>query len=320
MSYNPNYPPGGYNPNAPQPGAQQYNQQPAQQYNQGFPGPQNAQPAPMQYNQAPAGGMAPPPCYLPDDKATAELYRQHAVESASMGPGGGAQYVKWPGPGGAPWDANVRAPFESTVTVRIAPAFGPTHNFFVASTTHFWKSNRKPRGASMNCPGPATCLICQAREAAMAASGGDPAAQTRIKDMARPRHQYLYNVILVENYQGHFGKDGVMRPFILSAGAGLHRAIGDIIEGRGGASQVIPYQMGRPLKIKRKKTGPYPMDIDYSVLDMDPIPLDQAFWPALSNLWDLTELTKAPDQATMLAAVQDLGLSVAPPGPGGALW
>jgi hypothetical protein len=258
-----------------------------------------------------------PQFYMPDEAATAELYRAHAAEVAQYGQGG-ANYVKWPGPGGAPWDNNVRAPFESALVIRIAPAWALNSNFFKPQNSHFWKSYRKPKGNSLNCPGPEICLICQAREAAMASGQGDPQAQQKIKDSTRVRRQFLYNCFVLDNYQGHFMKDGTMRPFILAAGAGLHHAIGDIIEGRGGLSQVVHPQMGRPLRVKKKKTGPYPMDIEYSVLDLDPGPLDPAYFPALGNLWNLDDLAKAPDQAAMLAAVQDLGLPIpgGAPGPG----
>ena len=93
--------------------------------------------------------------------------------------------------------------------------------------SHFWKSYTHPQGRGLGCPGPDKCLICQGREVAMASP--DPQVAERAKNFAKVRTQHLYNVALLENPNGHFGEDGVMKPIILGAGAFLHKAIGDII-------------------------------------------------------------------------------------------
>ncbi|OGO08176.1 MAG: hypothetical protein A2Y61_00395 [Chloroflexi bacterium RBG_13_60_13] len=272
-----------------------------------YPPPYYQQPQPTTTAPTPGAGGQVPQYHLPDDSAVAQAYQQHAQEAASWGQGSGPQYVKWVGPAGQTrWDASVPAGYEASVYVYILPPWAAGKGIFNATRSHFWKSMTSPSGTSIGCPGSDRCLICQAREVAM--RHPDPQMVERAKQFGRVRSQFLYNVVLLDNPNGHFGQDGLMRPFILGAGSLLHKALGDIIEDKRGAINVVDPMRGRPIRLKRRKTGPQMMDVEYSAIAQDPMPLDPGFYPCLQNIWDLEKLDRQPDMEAMTKAVQDMGL------------
>lgn len=323
------------NPNVPvqpQPGQQMVQQpvpqQPVQQ--PGYPVPPAPAPQPVQPGQAPhpstfvqPGAMVPaqpqpqpgvmPQYHIPDDAAVLAAYQQHRQEAATWGTGGDRiPFVKWPGPQGqTKWDKTVPIGFEASIYAYILPPWAQGKNIFRMVKSHFWKSYNFPNGTSIGCPGSAHCLICQAKEAAL--KQPDLNLQKRAKDFGRVRTQYLYNVVLLENPNGHFGQDGVMRPFVLGAGAFLHKAIGDIVEDKKGALNVVDPMRGRPIRMKRSKNGPQDMDIQYAAIAQDPASMPSQFYPCLQNIWDLDKLDKQPNMDDMVKAVQDMGLPL-PPG------
>ena len=242
-----------------------------------------------------------------DETVVEESYQQHKDAMNRM-KSGGINFLKFPGPGGSDWGSGTPIGFESTLTVYIAPPWAPGKNIFKPSLSHFWKSTASPRGISIGCGGPAVCLVCQARDAAF--NGTDGAMKERAKTIGRVRKQFLYNVVLMDNFPGHFDGAGVMRPFILGAGSQLHKAIGDLVEGRGGAVNIVDPWRGRPLRLKRRKTGPENMDVEYSALDMDPMPLPVEFYPVLQNLYDLDTLDKVATHEDMVRAVNEMGFPI----------
>lgn len=305
MSNGPYYPPPpGYPPQQPQ-------GQP-----QGYP-PQAQPPAqpPAQPQATPPGQPGQLPAYhMPDESAVQAAYQQARQEAQRFGQNGdGPQFLKFPGPQGQTrWDASVPVGYESVVEVYILPPWAPGKNIFMPTRSHFYKSQASPQGTSIGCPGGDTCLVCQAKDYAMGLP--DPRIQEQAKNYGRVRKQFLYNVVVLNNPNGHYDpQTGVMRPFILGAGVLMHNAIGDLIEGRGGAMNIVDPMKGRPIRLKRRKTGPQMMDVEYSALDSDPRPLPPEFYPCLQNLWDLEAMQRTPDYNDMMKAVTEMGL----PLPGG---
>lgn len=329
----PQYPPQPY----PQP-AQAYPVQPAQPYPmqpaQPYPAPPAYPPQPTPYpppamppppmgmppqppGAMPMQGMPPqaagplPSYYIPDEQTVQAGYQVARDSLARMSDGGQrAQFVKFLGPTGETKWASVHPGYVANLPVYILPARPaqpgqPPSNIYIESASHFWKSMSRPQGMTIQCPGPDKCLICAARQAGLAHP--DPQVQKRAKDFARVRTQYLYQVVLLQYPAAHLGKDGVMRPQILGAGKKLHTAIGDLIKNRGIARIVDPMH-GRPIMLKKAKTGREERDVDYGALDLEPAPLPQMFYPALQNMFDLHEFVKPPSQEDMMRAVQDMGL------------
>jgi len=273
---------------------------------------------------APLGSPAPnftapggvPAFHMPDEEMVRASFREYQEEAERSG-GSRAQYVKFPGPGGQPkWGNDVPVGYEVALQVYLLPAWASGKNIHRKVRSHFYKSHQHPRGSSLNCPGPESCLICKARD--LGINSADMMMQTRAKDYGRVRTQFLYNVVILDNPHGHIDRSGVMRPFILGAGATLHGAIQNYIAERGLINIVHPLS-GRPLRIKRRKTGSNEMDVEYSVVDMNPQPLPQYFYPALSALWDLDGEDKVATVEQQVRALQEIGLPIPAEAVGGSM-
>jgi hypothetical protein len=251
------------------------------------------------------GGV--PAFHMPDEEMVRASFREYQEEAARSG-GSRAQYVKFPGPGGQPkWGNDVPVGYEVALQIYLLPAWAPGRNIYRRVRSHFWRSFQHPRGSSLNCPGPESCFICKARD--LAINSSDMMMQKRAKDYGKTRTQYLYNVAVLDNPTGHIDRSGVMRPFILGAGAMLHEAIQNFIAERGLLHIVHPMS-GRPMRIKRRKTGTNEMDVEYSVVDMNPMPLPPYFYPALGALWDLDAEDKVNTAEQQMRAVQEIGLPI----------
>ena len=313
------YPQPGFQQPAQQPQYQQPYQQPQQP--QGYPPQQPYQqqggmyPNPPQGAQLPAGygqpqpASPPPPATMPaayavDDNALAADYKRAKEE---MQRGGGMGFLKVPGPQGqVKWDSSVPIGYEGSVFVHICGPWAQGKPIFVRKKKYFWMSHSKPKGTSIIAP-PQGDMIEQALE--YASSSQDPNVQKFLKDFGKPRNSYVYQVLQLDNPAAHVGQDGVMRPLILDEGKQLHTAIGDVFNNAEGASNIIDYQRGRPIRIVKKKTGPRNMDIEWTAMPaMNPTPVPQEFWPALQNLWDLEKFVKYPTVEEMQAAIIDMGL------------
>lgn len=296
-------PPQGFPPNqAPQGYPQQpqgYPQQPAQGQPQGAPGGY-----PM---QQPVGA----PMFAINEQATREGFEQAERDLKSKG-GTFAQFLRFPGPTGeVKWGQDVRVGFESRLLVRICPPWNEKGLVWVKSMTHFYKSAQNPRGANIVCTGP-DCKVCAAAHSAMA----DPQLEKKAQEWGRVRTQYLYNVINLSQRALHVYQDGIYRPLIFTMGAQLHGDMKRLVDARGGMASIADVQQGRPLWFSKKKTGMEQMNVEYGLIDAEPQPLDQSFYPILQNLWNLDEQVKAPSEEDVVKAITEMGLPV--PGSGGS--
>lgn len=279
-----------------QPMQQQPMQQPMQPMQQPVPG----VPGPGGPMTAPAG---PPQLYIPSDEAA--ILASYKQAKTSLGGGAGVkQYAKFLGPQGQTrWDG-VHVGYEGSILARILPAWAPGKSFFAEIRSHFYKSTQHPKGTSIGCVGEG-CLICAARQAGL--DHPDPAMQEHAKNYGRVRKQYAYNILQLDHPEAHMCEDGVMRPFILQASATLHVAIGVIINDQGLASLLDP-MTGRPVVLKKIKTGREERDVDYAAIHRDSEPIPQVFWPALENLHDLEREQFNPTVADQMTAVQAMRL------------
>lgn len=283
--------PQGYAPPVQQP---QYPQQYPQQQ------PQYPQQQPQQQAQypAPAAQLPPPPAQMPashavDDQQAQAAYRDHAERSSGFDDGPRPSFVKWLGPNGQTNWNGVNVGYQSHLRMLICSPWAPGKPVFMKQTSHFmlYQGEGGMKQGSVNC-GRDGCRICGAVEAGMVHH--DEAVQKKAK-RSKTGYANLYNVFLLDTPQAHVGQDGIMRPFVLSAGSKMHKAIGDLADARGGMSAFANFEMGRVLQITKRKTGPEQMNIEYSVLDFDPIALPQEFWPGIPNMWDLEDLCKPGD-------------------------
>jgi hypothetical protein len=248
---------------------------------------------------------------MPDEQQVEAAYRQHAEEAASWGSGGDAQFLKFLGPQNqTKWDASVPAGFQAALNVFILPPWAPGKNYFHRVDSHFWKSHQHPQGTSVGCPGPETCPICQARKIGF--DSADPEVAERAKRWGRVNKEYLYQVAVLDYGPQAHAPAGVMRPFILSAGATLHKQIGDVRDAVQGSRNLIDPQQGRPVRVTKRKTGREIREVEYAAMPLDQQPLDPAFYPLLAQLYDLEKFQKDADQAKLLQAVQEMGLPMPP--------
>jgi hypothetical protein len=280
------------------------------QQSQGFPqqGYPIQSPYPMQ-GQMPSQNMPQQftgqmPVYnMPDANQMMSAYQEHKM---SMGRGG-SQYtfVKFLGPNNeSKWEsASVPIGHQSVIRVFVLPPWAPGKYIFAIALSHFWKSVGKPQGASLGCPGADSCRICQV--ARLAIESSDPSIQKRAKDWGSVNTNFLYQVALLDTPQIHFN-NGQAQPVVLRAGATLHKAIGNLLEER--SVNICDPQLGRPIRIKKTKTGPGKFDVEYSCIDEDPQPLPQPLWGLLNNLIDLESVFKNPTEEEMQNAIIDMGL------------
>lgn len=291
----PVYPQSGYpqpQPGVPYPG---YTHDPAQAV------PVSGYPGGAPSNNA---GVTLPTVHPIDESLIKQSYTQHKEVMQTWG-GPKPNFLAFLGPHGQKrWDQSVHVNYECAITVYLAPPWGPGKNIFCQNKSHFWKSMQKPQGTSITC-GNESCLVCKAREAAL--NSHDDALKQRAL-MASVRTRFLYNCFVLDNLKGHYDPAGVLRPFILQAGSKLHAAIGDMLEARGGALHIVDPTMGRPLRLKKRKTGPLEQNVEYTLVDLNQMPLPTEFYPGLENLWNLEDMEKAPTQEEMIVAVNEMGL------------
>jgi len=279
----------------------------------GYP-PTGYPPAAPGYPAAAPPGPAPgaiPAYYIPDEQQVLAGYAAAREAVSKAGGGGRAQFVKFMGPRGeTKWGNSVQIGFVSNLPVYILPApqpkpGHPPSGIYIETNNHFWKSAAHPQGMQISCAGPGKCLICAARELGLAHP--DPQIQKRAKEFGRVRTQYFYQVVLLQFPQAHLGQDGQMHPQILGAGKKMHTAIGDLIQNRGLPRIVDPVN-GRPIMLKKVKTGPEERDVEYGALDLEPQPLPPMFYPCLRNLYDLADFVKVSTHEDMMKAVMEMGI------------
>ncbi len=133
----------------------------------------------------------------------------------------------------------------------------------------------------------------------------------RAKDWGKIKRKFLYNVILLDNPQAHLGQDGLPRPLILDAGPMLQPQIVDLIKQLNGATNLVDYQIGRPLRLTKKKTGMNDMDVEYSinVANLNGAePLPPQFYAMTHNLWDLKKIAQVSTPEQIQKAIMEMGL------------
>ena len=271
---------------------------------QGFYAPPQ-QMAPQQMQGPQAGAMVqasgPPVLYQIDDAAALEEYTRVREELRS---GGLAGFLNVPGPNGeSNWDS-VRQGYEGSVLVYICGPWAPGKDFKVMQSSHFFKSAAHPQGNSV--PHVEGCRFCAALNAA-------PKEQAeRLKPWKRVRTRYLYNVCWLENLAAHY-QGGAPQSMIFGATKTAHTALGTLFQEAGGASKIIDYQTGRPVRIIKRKTGPQAFDVEWTaVATFQSQPLPQEFWPVASNLVDLEKLVKDPTDEEINSALAELGVASVP--------
>lgn len=319
-SYQQPPPPPGYPPQqAPAGYPPQYGGQPQQpqgyppQPPQGASGGYGAPPPPQAGGYPPQGGGYPPqqqaPAGMPqfyeaDEAATAAALQQSTANSGRQG-GPFPNYLRVPGPRGEQSWKDVHTGYEGAIIIRVCPPWAAGKPVFVETKTHFYKSSQNPKGKVIGFTGEDGLFMAAIR---MASESPDPRLQQLATNYGRVRTQYIWNALDLSNPASHYGDDGIMRPYILPAGAQLQNDLKRVIEARGGINAVIHPHGGRPLRLIKKKTGPEERNVEYSVIDLNPAPLDGYFYPALQNLWDLEAQIKTPTHEEVVSAIQELGL------------
>ena len=256
-----------------------------------------------------------PQVHMPDDSLvqaayTKALEEQARIARARAGGGGSSDVVWWKplGPNGeSKWD-QVPVGYEATAIVWLCPPSGPGKMPYVEEASHFYRSREKPGGTGITCMAPeGQCFVCESRNS-LFKTNLESDVQLAQSTGKRSRRA-IYSLILLESYQDHFTPEGTMKPVVFRAPGGLHDDILSKLQTKG-SMRIMDPQHGRPLVIKKRKTGKSNMDVEWSVDDLDPQPLDPAFYPVLSNLYDLDKFVKNPSAADQLEAIQSMGFPI----------
>jgi hypothetical protein len=349
---NQQYPPGGY-PGFPQ--QQQYGQQPQQpgqfmqqpppfgqgQFQQPAYPPQQA---PMTQQQVPFGGFQPPPgfqptqapgptqmqaappptsggFYIPSEAVIRSSYQsaqdlKKKIMQARSGNFSKLRFFQILGPNGQAW----KTAFVSYVgakAIYLMPSWKEGAMNYVDRITHFWKSKTSPQGTSINSAGEDS-LIAKAYNLALEQGVKSP--------WCRPQKKYVYQGFPYE-FDAQTGQitgidpsqciheDGTLRPMLLEAGGDVHTMIQEISNTRSFLKVFHP-DYGRPIVIKKTKTGPEAINVDYAVIDLDQQPLAEPYRQGLQYLYALDELFKPATLEEQIAAIIDSNLPM-PPEAGG---
>ncbi len=242
----------------------------------------------------------PPTYYMPDDQATQDAYAR-----VPAGFGTGPQFVRVLGPRGETDWSSVPVGYKGHEYIRLLPLKQQGQPLFVESKTQFYKSRKYPKGKMLGFAGEDSLFM---RAIGEAARSNDPRLQKIATEFGRVKSQYLYNVVMLGRPESHLQQDNSMRPFILAAGRQLHRDIGQLAEHRGGISRMVDIHNGHPLKLIKTKHGPELMNVEYTIIDDAPQPLDPYFYPCISNAWDLQAQVKPATEEEMLEAIRELNL------------
>ena len=152
-----------------------------------------------------------------------------------------------------------------------------------------------------NCPddptnpnAPSSCPLCRLRKELQDARNS--AFDEVIKSLY-PRVRCFCNVIDVGEPGSHWKDDGnggwLIQPFVWGYSQTVHTAILDICISKG---PVEDHEIGRDLKIAKKRIGKRKMDVRYAVGEAsDQKPLDEGLMPVLYAAHDLEGLAKATD-------------------------
>lgn len=258
--------------------------------------------------------MQLPQWNVPDDAAVKQKFQQdqQGPYSTSKSKSNGPQFLRFLGPNGETNWSNVPVGYEAQYNIWVLPTIQPGKDFRVKSLNHFMRPNGK--GRNVPCTGDDNCLICQVRKDVLFGGTADEALVERAKSQCKISRQWYYNVLLADTPDAHYyTTDQQMRPLILAAGHGMDQGIEKVFDACGGASQALNPQMIQKMIVSRKKTGPSPMNIEYSVVPVmnSQAPLPEPFWPAFNNVWDLEAQLREPlAPADVIAIIEQSGLPV----------
>lgn len=291
----------------------------------GYGQPQMQQPPQMQFpqgfqpTQAPGQTQMPPPpapgagFYIPTEQAIRSAYDAAAAmklrnQQARSGQFSKMKFFKILGPNGQDWKTAFVG-FIGGKAIYLMPSWKDGALNFVERITHFWKSKTNPQGTSINGTG-SDSLIAKAHH--LAFEQGNKSA------WCRPAKKFVYqgfpyecdpqtNTITGIDPSQCMHEDGSLRPLLAEFGADTHTAIQEIVNTRKFVATFHP-DYGRPILIKKRKTGNNAIDVEYTAVDLDQQPLADAFRPGLGYLYALDEMFKPATEEEQVKAIMDAGL------------
>lgn len=298
------------------------NQQPqqTQQYAPppGFQPSQAPAPSAMQTPQPPNnnGFFIPNQEVIQNSYARAQEIKQK-IATAMSGAGNFTKlrFMEILGPNGQKWKTAYPG-FTGCKAMYIMPSWKEGAMNYVERVKHFWRSQNTPQGGFVNGAGDDS-LITKAYRLALDKGVKSPWCRPQ-KVYVYQGFPYEYNLMNGEvtiDPSQCIHEDGQLKPLLLEASSTVHTAIQDIAQARQFVQMFHP-DFGRPILIKKVKTGPDPMNVDYSVLDLNQQPLDQVYRPGLAHLYSLDELFKPGTVEEQIKAIVDAGLPM-PPEAGG---
>lgn len=273
---------------------QQYQQPPPQQYQQP-PGPPQQQP-PQQQSQVQYGGFTPSQEVLASSAQRAREIQERILQ-AKNGGFDKAPYIDISGPNGGKWKEAYPG-FKGYLGIYFTPSWAPGRNNFWEAAKHFCMMNGKYYGGY--CPEGGQpegevqkCWICEAYKAGLDADDKNRYGKQQhiFKYQGFPFQWDPQSRQLYPDLSQCTSEQGIIVPGIFDAGSVVHNKIQDIVGTRGWENCFDP-DRGRPFLITKEKDGPNAFDVEYGVIDLDPMPLPQEFRPGLAHIHKLEEFTK----------------------------
>ena len=248
---------------------------------------QQAQTPPQPYNY-----QSPPAELLQQQMQRAQELAQQT--SGFQKEGDGFRWFGPPGPSGDDNWKNAYPGFQSQRGFFFAPpwpgAFENGYTNFLERPSHFFNLGGKK--FSVNCGGE-DCGICEAYQLALDA--GDKNA------FGKQRKQIIYQGFPLEmqmqggqyqffaNVNALMHSDGVLRPMLFQAPITIHNKLNTLIPLKTFDGLFHP-DTGKPFVVTKKKTGPENVNVDWDMIELDPMPLPQEYRPGLQHLYKLHEI------------------------------
>jgi hypothetical protein len=261
-----------------------------------------------------------PTLHLPTPELVAAAIQAAEQERQRFQGGGGGDF--WDGPvgpmgqNGPDWSIAPKD-FSSFAHIYLCPAIAPGRQPFTQDSSHFWKSQRSPKGDTCGCPDEA-CPIDEARNSLF--RSGNPLDVERAKN-GKSRQAALWNILVLDDPYLHLDQQtGKMAPLIWRMPGIVHSTLVKDIFGARDNNQRSVYPMSecldpnncRPFRVVKEKTGPLDMNIKWSIHPLDRQPLPQHFWPALYNLHDTGARTRTLIKETARLVITELGFPWTP--------
>lgn len=294
--------PPGWNPQQPQ--YSQPQQQPQQQQppygvpqHPPAPGPQ----APQQAGAPIYQYVEPAQEVIDSSLQRAQALRDQRAQAQSGGFGDGATFFDLFGPSGVDYSwKQAPAGFRSMRGFFFAPPWpGAVEEGYlnhVERISHYYEV--AGRGQSVNCgkpwrPGGAQdgdrCLVCEAYDEALNQGVKNPWCRRSRKIVYQGFPLEWINQQFHPNPAACTHQDGVLRPMLYEAPVRVYDELQKLIPIRGFGGLFNP-AMGRPFLIEKIKAGPQRQQIEYNVIEMDPMPLPPEYHQGLMYLAKLSEV------------------------------